>query len=206
MNNPESRVYSSDRTMDATTYDEAQALMAARKGDRAAFGALVQAYQRRAYSVAFGFVGNREDALEMAQESFARAFKAMPRFNTALPFYPWLHRIIKNTCLNHLKRRRRRGETSLDGLMESGFDVTHSNENPERDASLGDLRQSIASAMERLSPEHREILMLRHFQDLSYQEIAECLGVPKGTVMSRLHAARRGLRNALEGSAYEYEH
>ena len=197
MNKPTHQVYSSDGTMDATTLDEAEVLVKARKGDRVAFGALVKAYERRAYAVAYGFVHNREDALELAQEAFARAYKAMPRFKTDLPFYPWLYRIIKNTCINHLKKRRRRGETSLDGLLESGFDVAHAAENPASDAQLGDLRSAIASAMGQLSGEHREILMMRHFQDLSYTEIAECLEIPKGTVMSRLHAARRALRNAL---------
>ncbi|HOD52508.1 MAG TPA: sigma-70 family RNA polymerase sigma factor [Candidatus Hydrogenedentes bacterium] len=200
MNRISRRMYSTNGTKDATAFDEAEALVKARKGDRAAFGALVKAYERRAYAVAYGFVHNRDDALELAQEAFARAYKAMPRFKTELPFYPWLYRIIKNTCINHLKKRRRRGETSLDGLLESGFDVAHAAENPVDDAQLGDLRTAIAAAMTRLSREHREILMMRHFQDLPYAEIAECLEIPKGTVMSRLHAARRALRNALGGA------
>ncbi|MFO7975969.1 MAG: sigma-70 family RNA polymerase sigma factor [Candidatus Hydrogenedentota bacterium] len=197
MNKSVRQVYPSDGRMDATTLDETEVLIKARKGDRVAFGALVKAYERRAYAVAYGFVHNRDDALELAQEAFARAYKAMPRFKTELPFYPWLYRIIKNTCINHLKKRRRRGETSLDGLLESGFDVAHATENPVHDAQLGDMRRAIASAMTRLSSEHREILMMRHFQDLSYAEIAECLEIPKGTVMSRLHAARRALRTTL---------
>ena len=200
MNKRGGQMYSSGRTMDATTFDEAATLLDAKKGDRAAFGELVRMYQRRAYAVAYGFVGNRDDALELAQESFARAYKAMPRFQAGLPFYPWLYRIIKNTCLNHLKRKRRHGETSLEGLMESGYDLAGSLSDPVRDAELGDLRQSIATAMQRLSEEHREILLLRHFQDLSYAEIAQCLGVPKGTVMSRLHAARGRLREVLSGA------
>ena len=85
-------------------------------------------------------------------------------------------------------------------LLESGFDVAHAEENPVHDAQLGDVRNAIATAMKRLSGEHREILMMRHFQDLSYAEIAACLEIPKGTVMSRLHAARRALRNALGGA------
>jgi RNA polymerase sigma-70 factor, ECF subfamily len=190
-------MYYSEKTMDAATFDESAALLDAQRGDRAAFGELVRVYQRRAYAIAYGFVGNRDDALELAQESFARAYKAMPRFKAGLPFYPWLYRIIKNTCLNHLQRRRRRGETSLDGLMDSGYDVATADGDPARHAALGDLRQSIAVAMQRLSPEHREILLLRHFEDLSYTEIAECLEVPKGTVMSRLHAARGRLREVL---------
>lgn len=184
--------------MEEPIEDEQRLLLAARKGDRAAFGSLVRAYQRRAYAAAYGFVGNREDALELAQEAFARAFRAMNRFKPHMPFYPWLYRIVRNTCLNHLKRKRRRGEQSLEELVANGFDACDPRPDPEDAAEQNDLRASIASAMRKLSPEHREILRLRHFMELSYTEIAACLGVPEGTVMSRLHAARKSLRHALE--------
>lgn len=178
--------------------DEMLLVSQAKRGDTSAFDDLVRAYQGRAYAVAYGFVRNRDDALELAQDAFARAYRAMPRFNTQMPFYPWLYRIIKNVCLNHLKRRRRRGETSLDSMMASGHQVTDRTQDPERDASLSELRQAIALALDELSPEHREILVLRHFQQLAYAEIAACLDIPQGTVMSRLHAARRSLRDVLE--------
>ncbi len=180
-----------------TTFDEVAAIVEAQQGDRAAFGALVRTYQKRAYAVAYSFVGNREDALELAQDSFVKAFKAISRFDTSMPFYPWLYRIVKNTCLNHLKKRKRRGETSLDGLMESGFDVSSEKHVPERDAQLGDLREAMVCAMEGLSEDHREIIAMRHVQEMSYAEMAACLDIPQGTVMSRLHAARRSLRMKL---------
>lgn len=148
--------------------------------------------------MAYGFVGNREDALELAQESFARAYKAMGRFDSSLPFYPWLYRIIKNTCLNHLKKRKRRGEVSLEGMRESGFDVVSGGPGADTHVHRDDVRVRMAEALNRLPEEHREILVLRHFQELSYKEIAECLGIPQGTVMSRLHAARKNLRCCLE--------
>lgn len=132
-----------------TTYDEAAVVVQARRGDRAAFGELVTQYQRRAYAIAYGFVGNREDALELAQEAFARAYKAMERFDTRMPFYPWFYRIVKNICLNHLKKRRRRGETSLDGLMESGFGLAAKGPGPPRNAALADLRKGILEAKAR---------------------------------------------------------
>lgn len=181
-----------------TTFDERQVVVLAQKGDRAAFGELVHQYQKRAYFIAYGFVRNREDALEMAQESFARAYKAISRFDTALPFYPWLYRIVKNTCLNFIKKRNRRGETSLESLTESGIQLPSKKGGPARKARLSELRGDISAALERLSVDHREIVTLRHIHELSYGEIAECLGVPSGTVMSRLHAARRNLRKALE--------
>lgn len=180
--------------------NEGTIVLEAQRGDRAAFGTLTKLYQKRAYAIAYGFVGNREDALELAQEAFVRAYRAMARFDTKMPFYPWLYRIVKNTCLNHLKKRRRRGETSLDGLMASGFDAVSPRPGPDRNAALGDLRAAIARALEKINVDHREIITLRHVHELSYREIAECLNIPQGTVMSRLHAARRSLRKALEAS------
>lgn len=185
--------------MDGTTFDEATAVFEAQQGDRAAFGALAQAYQRRAYGIAYSFVRNREDALELAQDSFVRAYKAMDRFDTSMPFYPWLYRIIKNTCLNYLKKKGRRGETSLEGLMESGYDVSRERDGVESQATAKEQREIILAAIAELSAGHGEIIMLRHFQELSYGEIAQCLGIPQGTVMSRLHSARRKLRETLVG-------
>lgn len=178
--------------------EERAAIRAARKGDRAAFGVLVRQYQRRAYAAAFTLVGNREDALEIAQDALVRAYKAMPRFDPSLPFYPWLHRIVRNVALNHLRKRHRRGERSLDAMMEEGFDIRSPDPGASSGAELDDLRHQIRAALAGLSAEHQEILRLRHFLDLSYAEIAACLEIPTGTVMSRLHAARKALRRAME--------
>ena len=191
--------------MNEQPFDERVAIRDAARGDRAAFGQLVRAYQRRAYAAAYGFLGNHEDALELAQESFARAFRAMPRFDQDLPFYPWLYRIIRNLSLNLLKKKRRHGEQSLDEMVEAGFDARAATPEPDVAAELNDLRGLIRKAMGSLSPEHREILRLRHFLELSYAEIAKCLGVPEGTVMSRLYAARRNLREAIGALEDEME-
>ena len=173
----------------------------AQQGDRAAFGSLVKLYQKRAYAAAYGFVGNREDALELAQDAFVRAYRAMGRFDTTKPFYPWLYRIVRNTCLNHLKKRKRRGETSLNAMQEYGFDVASDDAGPEGAAKLQDSKNLLGEGLDSLSEDHREILVLRHLHELSYNEIADCLGIPRGTVMSRLHAARRILRDALSQTA-----
>jgi RNA polymerase sigma-70 factor (ECF subfamily) len=183
--------------------DEAATVTAAQRGDRAAFGRLVRTYQRRAYAAAYDLVRNRDDALDLAQESFARAYRAMGRFDTQMPFYPWLYRIIRNTCLNHLKKRQRHGETSLDGLMESGFDARDQGRTPTHQAELEDLRRAVQEAMTHLNPEHREILRLRHFLEMSYHEIAQYLGIPAGTVMSRLYAARQSLRQEIESKGLD---
>lgn len=186
--------------MTLTTQDETTFVAQAQSGDPAAFGELVKIYQKRAYAVAYSFVGNREDALEIAQEAFVKAYRAMSRFDTDLPFFPWLYRIVRNTSLNHIKKRNRRGETSLDTLTTSGVDFAAKGRGPAARASLSELRDRIAIAMERLTEPHREILTLRHVHEFSYNEIADCLDIPRGTVMSRLHGARRSLRESMESA------
>jgi len=189
--------------MDTHTTEEQRVIARARGGDRAAFGALVKLYQRRAYGAAYSLVRNRDDALDLAQEAFVRAFRAMKGFNPELPFYPWFYRILRNLCLNHLAKRKRRGESSLDSLVEKGFDVLEEGVSPLEALNQNDLKRGLKAALGDLSPEHREILHLRHFQDLSYSEIAECLAIPQGTVMSRLHGARKALRKVLESGQTE---
>ena len=184
----------------ATIYESA-VVTAARDGDQSAFRVLVRQYQRRAYGVAYSVVGNRDDSLELAQESFVRAYRSMDRFDPTKPFYPWLYRIVKNTCFNHLKKKNRRGETSLDKLIESGYDAKDSARNPQDMAEIGDLKRAVHAAMEHLTADQQEIIRLRHFIELSYSEIVECLDIPQGTVMSRLHAARKHLRRIMEGAA-----
>lgn len=184
--------------MEIMELDEKSLIEQAQQGDRSAFGHLVKLYQRRAYSIAYGFVGNREDALEMAQESFVKAYRAIQRFDLRMPFYPWLYRIVKNTCLNHIKKRKRRGESSLDRMMESGRDFATSKVGPEAKAVISELGGAIRTGLEQISEQHREIIVLRHVHEKSYAEIAECLGIPQGTVMSRLHGARKSLRKAME--------
>ena len=177
---------------------ESDLIRAAQAGEARAFGDLVRLYNRRAYAAAYTYMGNREDALEMAQDSFLKAFKAMRRFDPKMPFYPWLYRIIKNTCLNQLKKKRRRGEQSLDAMMETGYDAKDAQPNPRGHSENNDLKAAMAQAMTHLTEEHREIIRLRHFLEMSYSEIAVSLEIPQGTVMSRLHAARKSLRDILE--------
>jgi RNA polymerase sigma-70 factor, ECF subfamily len=189
--------------MDQITYDEQEIISAATRGDRLAFGKLVRRYQRRAYAAAYTLVRNREDALELSQDSFVKAFRAMKRFDESMPFYPWLHRIVRNTSLNHLKKKKRRGESSLDCMMESGFDAKDMAKTPVDVANRSELLQHIEHAMEELSADQQEILRLRHFMELSYGEIAAALEIPQGTVMSRLHSARKKLRFILETQSKE---
>ena len=178
--------------------NEKTLIESAQKGDHAAFGQMVTLYQRRAYSIAYGFMGNREDALEMAQESFVKVFKAIQRFDLGMPFYPWLYRIVKNTCLNQIKKKKRRGESSLDKMMASGRDFATTKRGPQARAELEELKGELAASLDRVSENHKEIIVLRHIHELSYAEISECLDIPHGTVMSRLHGARKSLKKVME--------
>lgn len=169
----------------------------AMRGDIRAFEALVELHKERAYMAALGFVGNPEDALDLSQEAFARAFRAMGRFREGAPFYPWLYAILRNACFNHLRRLRTHGEVSLDAAHDLGFDAADTADGPDLLAERSEIRRFVREELGKLDPPHREILLLRHFEGLSYREIAEVLGCPIGTVMSRLYAARGALRKRM---------
>jgi RNA polymerase sigma-70 factor (ECF subfamily) len=173
-------------------------LEAARGGDARAFGKVVRCYQQRAYRAALAILGNPDDAWDLAQDGFVRAFDRLEQYNVELPFYPWFHRLLRNLCLNHLRWRRRRREDSMEAMEESGsFLRADPATSPERVAATHILGEQISMALRRLRPAAREILVMREIEDLSYAEIATLLEIPKGTVMSRLHHARRALRAEL---------
>ena len=176
---------------------ERRLLELAQGGDAQAYGSIVEFYDRRVYFAALGILRNPDDAADLAQEAFVRAFRELSKFDTSRPFYPWLYRLLRNLCLNHIRWRSRRREDSLDKLEESGH-FLESDSDPSRAAELSDLRRQLELGMARIQPKFREILMLREFQEHSYEEIANLLEIPRGTVMSRLPHARRNLRAELE--------
>jgi RNA polymerase sigma-70 factor (ECF subfamily) len=187
--------------MNKCVTDDRTLVMRAKRGEIQAFEQLVGRYKRKAYFVALSFVGNHEDALDISQDSFVKAFRSLKRFKVEFPFFPWFYTIVRNNCLNHLRRVRRRDERSLDELEESGFRALDTCAQPDEAAERTELRENVMKAIGQLEPHHREIIMLRHFQGMSYREMAETLGCPQGTVMSRLHSARQRLREMLEAAA-----
>jgi len=175
-------------------FDESALLLRCQQGDRASFDPIVLRYMRRATAFALGWTGSQQDALDLSQEAFAQAFRSIRSFDTARPFFPWYHRILKNLCLNHIAKASRRHEVPLVDDEEFEQDgVT-----PEQYAEREELRRQVWQALRRLEPVHREILILREFQQLTYAELAAVLEIPRGTVMSRLHEARQKLRLQLE--------
>jgi len=166
----------------------------------------VQKYMKPAYYVALGYVGTPDDALDISQDAFVNAFRHIKRFDSSKKFFPWFYSILKNLCMNHLTRVRRRREDSIDAMAEEEGEVRIPLEtaSPEQDAARREMGRKIGTALLQLRPKEREIIILQHFQDYSYQEIADLLGIPIGTVMSRLYSARRALRKELERLGVRY--
>lgn len=175
--------------------DEVAAITACRKGDRNAYELLVKRYAPRAVGVARAILRDAALAEDLAQQAFVRAYRALKRFDLEQPFYPWFYRILKNACLTALKRRKRHDALSLD--VEGAPTPAVAPADPSTRAERRELRATIEGAMDRLTEPHREILHLAHFEALSYKEIAACLEIPIGTVMSRLFSARKALRKVL---------
>ncbi|MBD3236844.1 MAG: sigma-70 family RNA polymerase sigma factor [Candidatus Eisenbacteria bacterium] len=174
--------------------EERALILRCQRGDRRAFEPIVSRHMRQATAFALAWTGNAEDALDLSQEAFVRAFRAIARFDPDRPFYPWFYTILRNLCLNHLSRAARLMEVPLaDNLQRAAA-------TPLPDVALErrELRQLVWQALRRLDAKDREILILREFQNLTYAEIAAVLEIPRGTVMSRLHYARRHLRQKLE--------
>ena len=176
--------------------DEAGLVRAAQAGDAAAFGEIVRRYQRPVYRVAYGLTRNAGDADDLAQETFVRAWQAIGRFRAGEPLYPWLARIAMNQAMSLFRRRKRRPETALEPLLESGRQWG-GGDDPAQDAERSEHAEHLEAAFAGLTHEHQVVLVLRAVEGLSYEEIAGVLGVPPGTVMSRLSRARAELRARL---------
>ena len=169
-------------------------------GDREAYGALIRKYERQLYRLLRGIVRNHADADDLTQEAFYRALRYLDRFDLERPFQPWLFKIGVNLALQHLRSTRRGQMISLDdGDPETGLTVLDRLEAPGAAEAVGEpLRdRRLAEAVEQLPPLHRSILILRAVEGLHYEEIAGLLGIPIGTVMSRLNRARSALRQIL---------
>jgi RNA polymerase sigma-70 factor (ECF subfamily) len=168
-------------------------------GDTAAFGALVRRHQDRLYNTAYRLVGNAEDAQDVVQEAFLSAYQSLGNFKGDSLFFTWLYRIAVNTAIS-LKRKQRavlriggpEGGPAAEPLDPSELS------RPGHALEQAEQGQRIHQALARLSPEHRAVLVLKDMEGEKYEAIAEVLGVPIGTVRSRLHRARLELRELLE--------
>lgn len=174
----------------------------AREGDAAAQAELAERHRQALFFLALQLMGNRDDAMDVAQEALLRFFRTLHRFDCRRPVRPWLFQIVRNRVVDLYRRRKVRRHDSLDATDSEGnayLELIDHTVDPERDAARSELRVRILEALSELSHIQREILVLRDYQDLSYAEIAETLNIPIGTVMSRLHGARKKLRQKLQG-------
>lgn len=176
---------------------EQELVRAAAKGDQEAFAGLVRQYENKVYHLALRMCGNAEDAGDVAQEAFLSAWKGLPSFRGEAGFSTWLYRLTSNAAVDHLRRnRRQREEASLDD-EELRLDAVESGPGPQSTAEGAELRRAVADGLKQLSDEHRQVLVLREIQELSYEEIAGTLGLDLGTVKSRISRARSALRKIL---------
>ena len=178
----------------------------AKAGDGASREELAQRSGSAAYSFALQLVRNQADAQDVAQDSLIRFFSSLDRFDEQRPVLPWLFRIVRNRVVDLSRRRSLRRGPSLDTGSARGtaIDPVDREADPHRDSERRELQRRIWATLEDLHEAHREILVLRDYQDLSYRQIAEVLEIPQGTVMSRLHAARKSLRARLLESGWTF--
>ena len=168
----------------------------ARDGDRAAFAELVRRHQDAVFRFVLRMVGSRDEALDLTQDAFVRAWQALPQWQPEAQFRTWLFRIASNAALDALRRRRM---VTFEPLGET-FEVAAGDPDPEKRLELKQRVAALGASLARLSAEHREILLLREVENLSYGEIGAVLGLSEGTVKSRLARARGALLEAHKGS------
>jgi len=168
--------------------DDRAAVARCLAGDTAAFEVIVHRYERVFFTVALRMLGNRDEARDAAQDAFVNAYRRLDTYDSSRPFFSWIYRILVNGCLNDQRDRRQHAVLSPDiATCASPADLAEADER----------RRRVQEAILTLTPDYRQVVVLRHFAQLSYDEIAEVVGVPAKTVKSRLHTARERLEQLL---------
>lgn len=172
------------------------------QGDKNAFRPIVERYQNRIFAMVVGMVRDEAEARDLVQNAFIKAYQSLDTFRLDSSFYTWLYRIAMNLAIDSCRKRRRRKTGSFDEAVaardEDGEMLElHHTDGPAEALQRKELRQRIFAAMEELTEEQREVLLLREVEGLSYAEISESMGIPEGTVMSRLFYARKKMQGLL---------
>ncbi len=175
---------------------------AVQAGEVAAFDQLIRKYRERVFGVVYNLTSNREDAADLTQDAFIKAFQAINRFHGQSSFFTWLYKIAVNSTLSHLRRNRLRHFFSLEAIQE-GVEKTQladrllDSNSADRDACLRELQEKLNEAMQKLSIKHRTVITLFEIDGLSHTEIAQVMNCSEGTVRSRLHYAKQFLQGEL---------
>lgn len=180
-----------------TREQEAAVVRQVINGNTNAFEKLVLEYEKSVYNIALRMVGNSEDAADMTQEAFIKAYNSISNFRGDSKFSVWLYRIVSNVCLDFLRSRKRKPTVSLsvedDEGEESQLDIADETQSPELLLERSLTREAVRRGLDSLPPDYRQILLLREIQGLSYEEISQVLGLEDGTVKSRIFRARKKL-------------
>lgn len=185
--------------LDGLCEQETASIWSSGRSSKDTFEAVVKRHMKDAYFIALGLVGNREDALELSQEAFFRAFRNFKQLNSQAKFFPWFYQILRNLCFSHLRRRKVRRAGSLEDF--EGDTIEPDNEDrfdPEMVAERNEAKDRLWRAIGQLDYKHREVIILRHFRNLSYEDISKILFCNRGTVTSRLYYARKRLKEILD--------
>lgn len=193
----------------ALATDDITLVQRVRQGDQRAFKLLVERYQRKVYGVALGMVKDKEEARDVAQEAFVKVYKYLEHFKGDASFYTWLYRITVNICIDVLRRKgSARGDEHVEFDESVRMDISEANigalgtklgTNPQKAALRKELADKITAAIGQIPEAHRQILLLREVEGMSYEDLARTLDIPKGTVMSRLFHARLKMQKILSG-------
>ncbi len=173
-------------------------------GDATAFRGLVERFQGRIYAHVYGMIRNREDARDLTQETFVKAYRNIAGFRREASFNTWLYRIASNVTIDHIRKHSRLKTSEFDEGVAHGdagdeiWEPDHLRRSPSRDLERQQLYKRIMDAMQQLNPQQRQVVLLREIEGFSYREIAETMGIPEGTVMSRLFYARKRLQRILQ--------
>lgn len=203
---PEAPSKSREGAANSESPDDRDLVRRVQEGDHAAFRVLFERYNRRAYAVAYGVVKNKQDAMDVVQDGFVKVHKHIGNFQGTSSFYTWLYRIIMNLAIDHVRRRRNsKGFEYDDRVARDEEDLAGDgtllprilDSNPAKTAIRKELLERIQRALDELPEYHQAVILLREVEGLSYEEMAQVLGVPKGTIMSRLFHARKKMQAVL---------
>lgn len=180
---------------------EQQLVLRAKSGDDDAFAQLMRDNEKRIYNLTLRMTGNPDDAMDLAQEAFLNAWRGLKFFKGDSTFSTWVYRLASNACIDHLRRQKRRQDISapmpMDEEDDRPPDIPDDRFRPEQELERQELRNAVSAGLEQLSDEHRQVLIMREINGLSYQEIADVLDLEAGTVKSRIARARNSLRKIL---------